>query len=80
MGTLESKLAAERIESGHIKFRVYDFDGTLVGFAHFSRSWDDIDDNLMSLLAKTLNIPTRFWAEVCRCTYGRRDYLNRVQR
>ncbi len=80
LGALENKLKAERFESKrHIKFKIFDDDGTLVGITVLSRGWAELDDNLMQLVARPLNVPTRFWVDVCRCTHGRQEYLERIQ-
>ena len=79
VGALENKLEAERIESKHIKFKIYDDEGILVGITEVSRGWDELDDNLMRRVAGPLHVSTGFWADVCRCKYGRQEYLERVQ-
>lgn len=78
-GALENKLDAERIDSKHIKFKIYDDNGNLVGITEVSRGWDELDDNLMKLVASPLHISTGFWIDVCRCKYGRQEFLDRVQ-
>ena len=79
LSVLENKLHAERIESKHIKFKIYDDDGILVGITEVSRGWNELDDNLMKRVASPLHVSTGFWVDVCRCKYGRQEYLDRVQ-
>ncbi len=79
LGALENKLEAERIEGKHIRLKVYDDDGTLVGITEVSRGWAELDDDLMGRVAKRLHVSAGFWAEVCRCRYGRQDFLERIR-
>ena len=77
--TLERKLGALRSEGRkHIKFRIYDDTNTLVALTQMSRGWSDVEDNMISILARQLSIPRSFWLELCRCDHDRSAYLAEI--
>lgn len=77
---LENKLEAKPDNKrDHIVFFVYDGE-TLVSRTKVSHGASEIDDSLMSVMARQMAVPRRFWIELCRCDHDRAEYLRRVER
>ena len=71
------KLEAEEDESRpHLTYKVYDDSGVFLGETYISHSAKDIDDNLLSLMARQLKITLSLWKGIIRCSKGRSEYIS----
>jgi hypothetical protein len=64
----------------HITYRVYDDSGVFLGETYISHSAKDIDDNLLSLMARQLKITLPLWKGIIGCTKGRLEYISMAKR
>lgn len=71
------KLEAEEDDSRpHITYRIYDDDGIFLGETYMSHGAQDIDDNLLHLMAKQLKITLSLWKGIIKCSKGRSEYIS----
>ena len=69
------KLEAVEQPRKHIVYEVFDDDGTFLGQTHISHSGKDIDDYLLSQMARQLKITMSLFKKIVKCTKGRADYI-----
>jgi hypothetical protein len=74
------KLDAKEEPRRHMTYTVYDDDGTFLGETYISHGVRDIDDNLLSLMARQLKITSSLWKNIIGCSKGRLDYISMAKR
>jgi len=72
---LVGKLRAnEEQGTKHMKYNVVEGE-TLLGTTRLSRSYDEIDNSLLSAISKQLNVNSGQMARLLDCTWSREDYV-----
>jgi hypothetical protein len=74
VGKLE---ATEREGSKHTNFEILDGE-VLVARTVLSRSYGEVDDSLLSQIARQLHVKRDQLNKLIECTWSRRDYLDYV--
>lgn len=74
--TLVLKLKAKEDRSRkHLRYKVFDDNGTFVAATHISHGVSDINDDLLTLMARQLGIRTSELRAIIICELNRLDYL-----
>jgi len=70
------KLEAEEDRSRkHPRYKLFDNTGAFVATTHISHGVSDINDDLLTLMARQLRIRTSEFRAIIICELGRQDYL-----
>jgi len=72
------KLNAIEEPRRHMAYLVYDDNGVLLGETYISHSAGDIDDFILSQMARQLKINNPLWKAIISCSKGRADYISKV--
>jgi len=67
--------AVEDKSRRHPRYEIYDETGKLVGSTHISHGARDINDSLLTLMARQLKITTSEFRAIVVCELERLDYL-----
>lgn len=75
---LTGKLNAESSQGHrHTRYRIFN-DTTLVATTILSRSYEEVDNSLMSSIARQLLIERKHLAALLDCTWQRQEYIEHV--
>ena len=80
IATLERKFGFEQVDGSDHDAYAFFYDGRKIATTRFSRSHRDIDDTLLTQIARQIRVHDRkFLNEMVSCTRSREDFLQRLR-